>query len=291
MIGTMLVPLDGSEAAETILPYVQLVASSIGSPVRLLTVVREHGDEAGVRETRTYLEKRTQALRGRSLSCSARVTAGDEAQAILAEADEDDVDLIAMSTHGRSGLMRWVLGSVAGKVIHGTSKPLLLARARETEKGPPPLIERILVPLDGSPLSRSVVPYVEEMAVALDAGLVLHNAVPPLDVYPGVEVMPARVGGLIDDLLAQGQSFLADVAKEIEGRGKVGVHSTVTVGFPVEEITRVAHETKVGLIAMATHGRSGVNRWVMGSVADGVVRRSPLPCLLVRPRGVPGEEP
>ena len=101
---------------------------------------------------------------------------------------------------------------------------------------------------------------------------------------------PARVGGIIDDLLAQGQSFLAEVAREIEGRGKVKVRSVVTMGFPVDEVVRVAGEVNAGLIALATHGRSGVNRWVMGSVADGVVRRSSLPCLLVRPQEAAAEE-
>jgi len=163
-------------------------------------------------------------------------------------------------------------------------------RARDQAGRPPAVIDRILVPLDGSQLSLTVLPYVEELAEALGASLVLYNAVLPLDIYPGTEMTPARVGGIIDDLLAQGQSFLAEVAKEIEGRGKVKARSVVTIGFPVDEVVRVAAEVKAGLIALATHGRSGVNRWVMGSVADGVVRRSSLPCLLVRPQEAAGEE-
>jgi nucleotide-binding universal stress UspA family protein len=289
MIRTVLVPLDGSRAAETILPYVQLIASRAGSALHLLTVVREQEGESEVEEAFAYLDKRAEPLRGSSLSCSTEVARGGEAQVILARADAKGADLIAMSTHGRSGLMRWVLGSVADKVIHGTSKPLLLVRAQDEGERSPVVIDRILVPLDGSSTSLGILPYVEEMAKVLAANLVLYNAIAPLDTYPGAEMTPARVGGAIDGLLAQGESFLAGVAEEIDGRGKVKVSSIVTIGFPVEEVTRVAQETKVGLIAMATHGRSGVNRWVMGSVADGVVRRSPLPCLLVRPVGASAE--
>jgi len=287
MIRTVLVPLDGSKAAEAVIPYVELIASRTGAAVRLLTVVHEDTGETKAGEALAYLDDRAAALR--PLSGSTSVKSGGEAQVILAEADAGDADLIAMSTHGRSGLMRWVLGSVATKVLHATSRPLLLVRARDRADAPPAVVDRILVPLDGSQVSLSVLPYVEELAETLGASLVLYNAVLPLDIYPGTELTPVRVGTIIDDLLAQGQSFLAEVAKEIEGRGKVKARSVVTIGFPVDEVVRVAAEVKAGLIALATHGRSGVNRWVMGSVADGVVRRSSLPCLLVRPPEAAGE--
>ena len=288
MIRTVLVPLDGSKAAEVVIPYVELVASRTGAAVHPLTVLHDQDGEASARDALAYMDEQVPALG--SLSCSTSVKSGDEAQAILAEADAANADLIAMSTHGRTGLMRWILGSVATKVLHGSSRPLLLVRAHDQAEGPPAAIDRILVPLDGSRLSLAVLPYVEELAAALGAGLVLYNAVLPLDIYPGTEMTPARVGGIIDDLLAQGQSFLAEVAREIEGRGKVKVRSVVTIGFPVDEVVRVGAEVNAGLIALATHGRSGVNRWVMGSVADGVVRRSSLPCLLVRPQEAAGEE-
>ena len=279
---TVLVPLDGSAAAEAVLPYVELLVSRTGARVHLLTVIREEKEASAEGEASAYLEGKAGDLRSRSLSCATEVVAGDEAQTILAQAEAKAADLIAMSTHGRSGLMRWVLGSVATKVLHGASHPILLVRATEGER-PPAAIDRILVPMDGSQLSLSVLPYVEEMASALGASLVLYNAVPPLDVYPAAAVSEARVGGVIDDLLAQAQSFLGQVAKEVEQRTEIKTQSVVTVGFPVDEISRVAREVNAGLIAMATHGRSGVGRWVMGSVADGTVRRSSLPCLLVRP--------
>jgi nucleotide-binding universal stress UspA family protein len=288
MIRTVLVPLDGSKAAEAVIPYVELIATRTKAAVHLLSVVDAEDPEAKTSEARSYLDERAAALS--PISCSASVKPGDEAQVILAEADAGNADLIAMSTHGRSGLMRWVLGSVATKVLHASARPLLLVRARDAGDDSPPAIDRILVPLDGSQLSLAVLPYVEELAEALGASLVLFNAVLPLDIYPGTEMTPARVGGVIDDLLAQGQAFLAQVAKEIEGRGKVKVRSVVTIGFPVDEVVRVATEVKAGLVALATHGRSGVNRWVMGSVADGVVRRSSLPCLMVRPQEVSEEE-
>ena len=283
MLKRVLVPLDGSQAAEAVLPFVELLAGRASAEVHLLTVVPAAEEATATSDAFRYLESLTDRLRGRSLSCEFAITAGEPGDTILSEADAKAVDIIAMSTHGRSGLARWILGSVADKVVHRTDKPLLLVRAHDGKDRPPATIDRVLVPLDGSPLSLSVLPFVEEVAATLGASLVLYNGVPPLDVYPGAETTAARIGTVIDDLMEQGRAFLGQVAREVKERGKVEARSVVTIGFAVDEIVRVAEEVHAGLIAMATHGRSGVDRWVMGSVADGVVRRSSLPCLLVRP--------
>ena len=281
MLKTILVPLDGSPAAEAVLPYVELLASRTGAEVKLLTVTDEDATASD------YLDDVAAELTSRSLACSARTVSGGEAEAILDEADAISADLIAMSTHGRSGVVRWILGSVASKVLHGSARPLLLVRARDSREDAAPAIERILVPLDGSQTSLAVLPYVEELAAALGARLVLLNVVPPLDLYPGVGTGAAQLGSLMEDLHKQAQAFLDQVAAEIEGRGGASAQTVVTTGFPIDEVSRVGRDVDARLIAMATHGRSGVDRWVVGSVADGVVRRSPLPCLLIRPDRTP----
>ena len=260
MIDRILAPLDGSELAETALPYVEYLAARTGAGVRLLTVV---GSEAERAQASAYLLAKRDELRGRTVEASVAVVQDGEAETILAEADAWDANLIAMSTHGQSGVLRWVFGSVADKVLHGSPRPLLLVRSRPAGERPSEVrIERILVPLDGSELSLSVLPYVEDVAKALGASLVLFNAVIPLDIYPGTDLTPARVASVIDDLNAQARSFLMEVEKGCEGRG-TKTRSVATIGFPVDEIVRVATEVGAGLIALATHGRSGVRRWVM----------------------------
>ncbi|HEU4760582.1 MAG TPA: universal stress protein [Dehalococcoidia bacterium] len=282
MIERILVPLDGSELAETVLPYAEYFSTRSGAVLRLLTVAETDTERT---EANAYLTGLRDRLKDRAVEASVSVAPGEAAETVLTEGDAWNVDLIAMSTHGRSGVLRWVFGSVADKVVHASTRPLLLVRARPAKERPSVVnIERILVPLDGSELSLSVLPYVEDVARALGASLVLFNAVIPLDIYPAAEVSPVAVGGVLDDLLKQARSFLAEVEKEVEGRG-VKARSVVTVGFPVDETVRVAQEVGAGLLAVATHGRSGLNRWVMGSVADGIVRRSALPCLMVRPQG------
>lgn len=293
MIKKVLVPLDGSPVAESILPYVELIARGAGAEITLLTSIQaEHSwdDEhvtvdmdAATAEASAYLESQCERLQAGGLIANVNINYGAEADAIIGWAAEEAADLIAMTTHGRTGLKRWILGSVAHKVLHGTSRPLLLVRAEEPGPRQAPQIDRILVPLDGSPLSLSILPYVEDLADALSANLVVYNAVPPLDLPFAAEVGPAPRGSAIDAMLDQGRSFTAAVAGEIEARGKVKAQSVVTVGFPVREIVQVSQDVNAGLIALATHGRSGFDRWVVGSVADGIVRRSGLPCLVVRP--------
>ena len=296
MIRTVLVPLDGSERAESVLPYAEQIAGGTGSELVLLTAVYQSSawGASPVREdlgketvaARTYLESKRDQLKSRGLNVKTVIAYQPEADSILSAAADEDADLIAMSTHGRSGISRWILGSVADKVLHSTHRPLLLVRAREADERAPAAIDRIVVPLDGSELSLSVLPYVEEVAEALGASLILVHAVQPLDIYPGSVTTPTPVGAILDDLLAHGQSFLTRVAQEIEARGKVKVRSVVNIGFPVDEIVRIAQEVNAGLIGMATHGRSGAGRWIMGSMADAVVRRTNLPCLVIRPAEV-----
>jgi nucleotide-binding universal stress UspA family protein len=274
-----------------VLPYAELVATQAGAALNLIAAVEIGGEVLAIINTIAYLDEKAAQVRSRSLSCSREVRSGEAADVILSMAETKSVDLITMSTHGRSGLKRLVLGSVAQKVLHGTTKPLLLVRAHEREGRPPAGIDRILVPLDGSRNSARVLPYVEELAETLGANLILYRCVPPLEIYAGTRPLDPGAGiaaatQAVDTtarLFDDGQSFLEQLAADIEERGGVKARCVVTVGHTIEEIVHVAEETEAHLIAMATHGHSGVKRWVMGSVADGVVRRSSLPCLLLRP--------
>ncbi len=283
MLKRILVPLDGSDLAETVLPYVERLANSTGASVRLFTIATKETDQSQVG---AYLKSKQEQMGNVAVETMVPPRKDEAAGAILAEAERWDADLIAMTTHGRSGITRWVFGSVANKVIHASPRPFLLVRARPAAERPADIrIQRILVPLDGSELSLSVLPYVEDIARAVGASLVLFTAVVPLQPYGGADPTAFPISR-IDDLIQHAQSSLEKVGKEIESRG-LSVHSIAAFGFPADEIIRSAEATKADLIAMATHGRSGLNRWVMGSIADAVLRRSMLPCLMIRPAAVP----
>jgi len=289
MIKRILVPLDGSELAEGVLPYVQQIATKTGAETILLTCIYQidswNGYLAQVdtrKETalvQTYLEGKREELQAKGLKVTMEIAYGPPAEAVLSYAADEEIDLIAMSTHGRSGISRWVFGSVADKVLHGTSRPLLLVRAdgAPQEGAKLPSISKILVPLDGSELSLAVLPFVEDLARALGASLVLFHVVPSLAVYPEVATRD-----FLGELLGSAHQLLGRVASEVQQRG-LRAEYVVTVGFAVDGILRAARDVGADLIALSTHGRSGLGRWVMGSVADAVVRRTHLPSLVVRP--------
>jgi nucleotide-binding universal stress UspA family protein len=139
----ILVPLDGSEISEAILPEIEKLTSAFGSTICLLYVVPlaiipgsmepipnyQTMSEALTREGEEYLCKMETRLKGKGFAVERYVQQGNEAQQILERCEQADIDLIAMSTHGRSGVRRWLLGSVAEKVIRHSTKPILLIRS------------------------------------------------------------------------------------------------------------------------------------------------------------------
>lgn len=291
MFKKILLPLDGSETAEAILPFVQEIATRTGAEIVLMTAVQpvavwdttitvtvlENEESSAV----DYLKQAMAKLPGKQ---NCRVVRGEAAEAILEAADEESADLIAISTHGRSGLARWLFGSTAGKVLESAKVPVLFLHPKTGEdKGAPgPVVKKILVPLDGSGLAASILPLVEEFATTMGASLVLFHAVTPIAALPGFETQAPTAVAILDDLEKHAREFLANVVAEVKARG-VEATGLVTIDEPVHAILEAADETKADLIAVATHGRGGLGRAILGSVADGVVRRSAdVPCLVLR---------
>ncbi|HXG35978.1 MAG TPA: universal stress protein [Dehalococcoidia bacterium] len=293
MLKTVLVPLDGSPLAEGVLPYAESLAQASGAELFLLTAIPEvatSGEYFGQRDlqkeseqAREYLAATSKQLSDLGLKIRTDVIVGIDVAGIILDCSQDcDADLIAMSTHGRTGITRWIYGSVTDKVLHHTHQPLLLVHSSKEEKPLRPLpVRRILVPLDGSPLAASVLPFVKGLAKDMGATIVLFHAVPPVGSYAGM-APDVNLGAVLEDLQKQGQEYLTQIAREIQAEG-LETEAYVTLGFAVDDILRVSQEKQVDLIALGTHGRSGIGRWIMGSVTDAVLRRSALPCLVVRP--------
>jgi nucleotide-binding universal stress UspA family protein len=294
MIKKILVPLDGSPTAEAVLPLVLHVARAEKAVVELITVltpvaiwdaaasmIKWDAEEAAARE---YIERKARELQGHGLEAQSMVKFGQAAYAIFDAVKDQKADFVAMTTHGRSGITRFVLGSVADRLLH-TAAPLLVVRPGEDEGSPhlvPANIRRILVPLDGSELSLSAIPFAEEMAKIFDASLAFCSVVSTDWIaYSGMET-PTLYQDVLNDMKAKARENIEEIAGQSRNRG-FHIECFVGVGGPADEIQRIAALQGAGLIVMSTHGRSGPSRWVMGSIADAVVRRTHLPCLLVRP--------
>lgn len=295
MVAQILVPLDGSDLAAQALSHVALQACGFGAQVLLLRVVEPpsamtashiaaaeiYGVES---DAERYLESVSDRLRreeGLTVDCYIRE--GRPAESIITFAQTEDVDLIAMSTHGRSGIGRWVYGSVADKVLRGSEVPVFLIRASERVQ-PAELsgYRRLLVPLDGSELAELALPYAETWAHAFDTEVILLR-VPTLPGYvslgPDASMLaPVLLGEAYDEV----DAYLANVTRCLKAKGLKVHKAAVEPGAIADTIIDYAHDTGVDLIAMSTHGRSGLSRWVYGSVADRILRGAEVPVLLVR---------
>jgi nucleotide-binding universal stress UspA family protein len=294
MIKTILVPLDGSELAEQVLPYASEIGRRAGAELLLLTSIQPVGIwdatttainwEREERLAQEYLDAQKERLQAADVKVRVKREHGEPAAGILETAESENVSLIAISTHGRSGITRWLFGSVADRVVQHSRVPLLMIRPRDGA-GPSPVFEKVLVPLDGSEVAAGVLPFVEEMAKLFGASLVLYHAVPPISAYPGFEtVNPQLDGQVLQEMQQQAKELLSASAREIEGRG-LRATVAVSIDLAVDGILRAAKETGADVIAIGTHGRSGIGRMVLGSVANAVMRRSELPCLLVHTGG------
>jgi nucleotide-binding universal stress UspA family protein len=310
---TILVPLDGSAVAEQVMASVRLLAPILSARVHLLVVITDEQKQhliahfaaappgaAGRYETdwhwerraqtqlahaaEAYLTDQAQALRTAGLDVTFEVTSGAPAERIVDIAASEPQALIAMVTHGYSGLQRWTLGSVADKVVQATRTPICLVRAMEQPPAGAQSLQRILVPLDGSVLAEQALPLAIELAVRAQAELLLFHAVRPF-VAPVLDLLPFHRPPPTIDFPAHGHAQALQLLHGVIERWhphEIAVLPLVASGEPAQEIVDLAAHEHVDLIVMATHGYSGVRRWTLGSVADKVLHSTATPLLLVR---------
>jgi nucleotide-binding universal stress UspA family protein len=289
MIKRIMVPLDGSHLAEQALPLARTLASTFEAEL-LLTMAVVSGDhyvneetegmlaEAGRLASEQYLGATQQQLANEGFHVRTAVASARPHIAISSLCDLERVDLIIMTTHGRSGVTRWTMGSVADKVLRTTNTPLILIHP--TPQGAPPsAIARIVVALDGSELAEAALPLAQRMAKAIKAKLHLVRAVVPPTAIFGAEYLPGTLP-VLEEMEAEATRYLETTVEKLQSTG-LTTTAIVRTGIPAEVILAEACEPG-DIVVMSTHGRSGVDRWFLGSVADAVVRHGDIPVLVVR---------
>ena len=307
MATPILVPLDGSELAELALPHAEALGRHIGASLVLVRAVEVSGlpgtdaTDAQVRavdEAESYLARIARLLAQRGVPAETATPYGEAAGRIVEESRLREAGLIVMSTHGRSGLSRWVQGSVAEQVLSKASVPVLMVRAWERELSPVGEHPRLLVPLDGSSFAESALPVARDLARRLDGDLVLVHAKPvdQTDLVYGTAraplwhgthstpyMQPFPMAYPVDEALDTGhESYLRRVAGELKRDGTV-VEIDNRDGDVVEVITDAAREHGAALVVMATSARTGLRRAVLGSIAGEVLRKGATPLVLHRP--------
>ena len=272
MLRQIMVPLDGSDRAEQALPYAVQLAKGLNAALHLVRVddllasltwsvappyIPPDAYEAEASQAEAYLAGVRKRLEGPGLQVRQRVLRGAAALSLLDYEREAHIDLVAMCSHGRSGVARFAFGSVADRILRHGSAPVLLVHAFGEQLDP----TRVVVPLDESERAEAALPVVAELGGSVVREVTL------------LQVIDAEG----DEAAAQ--AYLATAARSLE-HASVQCRQRVTRGEPAQTIVEVAGAH--ALVIMATHGRSGLTRWALGSVADRVSRGGTAGVLLVR---------
>jgi nucleotide-binding universal stress UspA family protein len=299
MYPKVIVPLDGSRLSESILPYARLIAKAFDIPVEFLQVIdpevikaiAQPGRgffldvlEADVRRfTKDYLNTVSKSFdAGSSVRC--RIEVGNPAEVIVSISIREPEALVAMSTHGRSGIRRWYVGSVADKVLHTCKNPMLVIKGSEDGQSHEGTanVKRLLVPLDGSPLAELALPHAVVLAKALNADIDLMRVYTALThAYYGEGFIP-NYEEMTETFRREASEYLEEKASMLKEEGLSHVKCIIEEGDAAAEIIDVAHKMKENLVAMCSHGRSGIGRWVLGGTADRVIRYSEDPIVVIR---------
>lgn len=278
MFGRILVPLDGSATAEAALKTACALLDRVGGELILSRVVEvsprmeadtERVTQALREQAERYLEQVAFRVAADGFQARRVVRSGSIAETLLEVAREAGVTLVTMTTHGRTGVSRWVLGSVAERLMRSSPVPVLLVR----ESVDASLHDgRILLPIDGEEESLQAVPAAAALARRLGTEVLILN----------VQESPQAYGPLVPQM-KEAYEFLRQ-----EG---VKAQPVMAKGPPAEAILGSCLENRAALIVMATHGRSGPARWVRGSVAEKVLRTAGVPVLVVCRNGAPAPAP
>ena len=294
---SVLVSLDGSILAELALNFAESLVRASGARLILVRTVVPYTfggtDEAEARakaidEAERYLALIVDRLAQHGIEAEATVPYGEAAPSIVEVARLRAVDLIAICTHGRGGLGHWVYGSVAEQVLAMAPTAVLLVRAWQALESVTSATERsrVLIPLDGSPFAENALPVAEQLAATLDAELVLLRVVyPPSPTLTQGWIVASYLSEELETSESAARHYLEGVADRLSGSGR-SVSIDVQVGTPASVIADIGGD--VAFLVMATHGRTGTDRLMMGSVANVVVRRGEVPLVVVGPAAMEG---
>lgn len=303
MYRSILVPLDGSAFGEQALPWALSIARRASASVKLalvhvpyslmyvdsMSAFAHAADTTAVEQERSYLAALAQRV---AATASVPLTSVFLEGPAIAEALEEHgkaagVDLIVMTTHGRGPLSRFWLGSVADELVRRASVPILMVRPQEPapDLAGEPTFRHILIPLDGSELAERVLGPAGSLGLLMKSDFTLLQVIGPITataVDPLKYVTAASDQPSVEQRRQEAEAYLGTVAKRLQALGLSGRIKVVAGAQPAMAILDEAEAAKCDLIALETHGRRGLTRLLLGSVADKVLRGASIPVLVHR---------
>ena len=288
----ILVPLDGSEFAEQALQAAEALCTAYECRLTLLTVKQKESFLKSIHfsltfkgrrlsingERETYLQKIEKSLEAKGIEVDHTIRTGEVAESINGLVKEIGVDMVVISSHGRSGVSRLLLGSVANQVLQQATCPIMVIHPIEGVTPAVPKFKKLLVTLDGSEFAERVLPYVKASVIFESVVLLISvPQVPEAEMYGAVV---NEIRELREHAETEAKEYLEGVSTNLQ---KAGVNTTVIVtgSRPAQTIASIAQKEKVDVIMMATHGRGGMDSLIIGSVAERIVQNTDCPVFLV----------
>lgn len=270
MDGDVLLATDGSDLAATAAERGLAIADRFGATVHAVSVADDDTGESDRARHREFVDRIERDALDAGLSTATSIRSGRPSRELLAYADDHDVSLIVMGTHGRTGLRRWLLGSVAIEVVREAHSPVLTVNptAAEADSG----IEDVLVATDGRPGVEAAVDSGLEFAAAYGARVHAVSVVNDVHSHTGI-VLEA-----LEDVAERATAVVAERASE----HGLETERAIERGLPHRKIVAYAADRDVDLVVVGTESRSGLDRVVAGSVSQRVIGTAPVPVVSVR---------
>lgn len=268
MYDRILVPLDGSHFSEEVIPYALTLTEATGAKLALLRVVDRDSQK---NEAEDYVTALASDLNAEGI---VRIREDDLSSDILAEARRVPNTLVAITTHGRGGLLTVILGSVAREIVLASDFPVLVYRPKGKSEGhKPTAITTVLLPLDGTSLAEDMGERAAAWAKALKATLTVVQALPP----------QPQMHEIVRESDVFESSYISRYATDIARKFNVPIEWEVLHGDPVNSISTHFNNRHDVLAVMATRGHSALQTAVLGSVTSGLVQKSGMPIILQAP--------
>lgn len=285
-IRNIAVPLDGSKEAAQAIPMAKAVARSTKARVTVLSAVKTPSTSRQKKTHPTVLEERKTYLKR---VVNDFLHNGIEAQYVIREGsisditkqyiDEDGIDLVVTTTSGRSGKPHWLDGGVSRKLAQMIDVPILIVKYRQVGQPPIPTVKRIMVMLDGSLHSERTLPYARTLAKAFGSELLLMSvpAVPEVKDYRAVSEVVEKIRHKAEHNIRR---FLSAVARSLR-RDRLHVRTLVRGSIPARTVIEVSETEKMDMIMLTSRGRGSLDLFLMGSVAEDVVRDAQIPVFMM----------
>ncbi|MFL2759523.1 MAG: universal stress protein [Dehalococcoidia bacterium] len=279
MFKKILLPVDGSETSKSIIPYCTNLAQKNDGHITLFSV------KTGDASTQQLVDSTLNELLDSGLRADSIRVKGAAADQIVFYAENNNYDLIAMSTQGRNGMKRAVIGSVTEEVIRTTSLPVLTVNGSKNNSEGSIKIGKIIVPLDGSALSESALPFAISLVSSIPSNLLITNVISATKVIAGDPILDGLItfdetSHTVKAKKSDSAQYLSETTKRLSDDLPT-IESKVMDGEPSQAIMSLAKQHTDPLVILASHGRAGLNRLVMGSVTETLMRTSNFPILVI----------